>query len=193
MASLSASAPASGSVMFLSVLPCRVLVELVQAWFLLAAPLSGFVALAQCPFSPRPASGRGAGGEGFPLSISDGANVAMNFARNDGNRLNGVSRSERKRKGASPPVLTCLRKPHDFPLALFLQSPSLCQCKQAERIRKSSTRQPPPIFPNSLRRNELDAAFSEISKVGMRRKGDKISTFISLRRNDLRRIAKNKT
>jgi hypothetical protein len=38
----------------------------------------------------------------------------------------------------------------------------------------------------------LGIAFSKISKVGAREKGDKISIFISLRRNDLRRIAKNK-
>jgi hypothetical protein len=42
-----------------------------------------------------------------------------------------------------------------------------------------------------LRRKGLGAAFSKIPKVGMRDKWDKNIDFISLRRNDLRRIAKN--
>jgi hypothetical protein len=91
------------------------------------------------------------------------------------------------------PSAQTLRKPHDFLFALSPQTASIRQRKQFRRSGRTSTRQPAPIFPNSLRRNELDAAFSEISKVGMRRKGDKNSIFISLRRNDLRRIAKNKT
>jgi hypothetical protein len=37
----------------------------------------------------------------------------------------------------------------------------------------SSTRQPSPIFPNSLWRKGLGAAFWEIPKVGMREEWDK--------------------
>jgi hypothetical protein len=91
------------------------------------------------------------------------------------------------------PSARTLRKPHDFLFTHFPKSASLRQRKQTGRFGVSSTRSVAPIFPNSLRCNELDASFSEISKVGMRRKEDKNSIFISLRRNDLRRIAKNKT
>jgi hypothetical protein len=77
------------------------------------------------------------------------------------------------------------------PAAHFLQSSPLRQRKQTRQIGLRPHQQTSPVFPNSLLRKGLSAAFAKFSKVGAREKGDKISTFNSLRRNDLRRIAKN--